>query len=82
MTSDRTGKGAASRLRAVIGLGFGLDVPIMAGNANMVRAQLGGYQGFAPKVLLFPGILGMTPLASSAGITRHIPLPRSTRMAI
>jgi branched-chain amino acid transport system substrate-binding protein len=43
----------------------GLDVPIMAGNANMVREQLGGYDGFLPKTLVFPGILGMTPLASS-----------------
>ncbi len=42
-----------------------LDVPIMAGNGNMVRAQLGGYDGFLPKTLLFPGILGMTPLATS-----------------
>ena len=47
----------------------GLDVPIMAGNANMVRTQLAGYEGFAPKTLLFPGILGMTPLAASpAGV--------------
>jgi branched-chain amino acid transport system substrate-binding protein len=43
----------------------GLDVPIMAGNGNMVRAQLTGYEGFLPKALMFPGILGMTPLASS-----------------
>jgi branched-chain amino acid transport system substrate-binding protein len=47
----------------------GLDVPIMAGNANMVHAQLEGYSGFTPKTLLFPGILGITPLASSpAGV--------------
>ena len=61
------GTGLGVALHAVHDVG--LDVPIMAGNANMVRAQLGGYQGFAPKVLLFPGILGMTPLASSpAGV--------------
>jgi branched-chain amino acid transport system substrate-binding protein len=44
----------------------GLDVPIMAGNGNMVRAQLSGYDAFIPKTLLFPGILGITPLASSS----------------
>jgi branched-chain amino acid transport system substrate-binding protein len=43
----------------------GLDVPIMAGNGNMVRAQLSGYDAFLPKSLMFPGILGMTPLATS-----------------
>ena len=42
-----------------------LDVPIMAGNGNMVRAQLNGYEAFLPKTLEFPGILGMTPLTSS-----------------
>jgi branched-chain amino acid transport system substrate-binding protein len=42
-----------------------LDVPIMAGNGNMVRAQLNGYEAFLPKTLTFPGILGMTPLAGS-----------------
>jgi branched-chain amino acid transport system substrate-binding protein len=42
-----------------------LDVPIMAGNGNMVRAQLAGYEAFVPKTLTFPGILGMTPLGSS-----------------
>ncbi|HXQ23683.1 MAG TPA: ABC transporter substrate-binding protein [Candidatus Acidoferrales bacterium] len=44
----------------------GLDVPIMAGNGNMVRQQLDGYAAFLPKTLLFPGILGITPLATSA----------------
>ena len=43
----------------------GLDVPIMAGNGNMVRPQLDGYAAFLPKTLLFPGILGITPLATS-----------------
>lgn len=43
----------------------GLDVPIMAGNANMVHAQLDGYAAFVPKTLLFPGILGITNVASS-----------------
>jgi len=43
----------------------GLDVPIMAGNGNMVHAQLDGYADFTPKTLLFPGILGITPLTSS-----------------
>jgi branched-chain amino acid transport system substrate-binding protein len=43
----------------------GLDVPIMAGNGNMVRQQLDAYEGFLPKSLMFPGILGMTPLASA-----------------
>ena len=47
----------------------GIDVPIMAGNGNMVHAQLDGYAAFAPKTLLFPGILGITPLATSpAGV--------------
>jgi len=47
----------------------GLDVPIMAGNANMVHAQLDGYAAFVPKTLLFPGILGITNVASSpAGV--------------
>jgi branched-chain amino acid transport system substrate-binding protein len=46
-----------------------LDVPIMAGNGNMVRAQLTGYDGFLPKTLLFPGVPGVTPLASApAGV--------------
>jgi branched-chain amino acid transport system substrate-binding protein len=43
----------------------GIGVPIMAGNGNMVHAQLESYEGFLPKTLLFPGILGITPLASS-----------------
>jgi branched-chain amino acid transport system substrate-binding protein len=47
-----------------------LDVPIMAGNGNMVRAQLNGYEAFLPKTLAFPGILGMTPLASSPGAVK------------
>lgn len=46
-----------------------LDVPIMAGNGNMVRAQLTGYEAFVPKILEFPGVPGMTPLANeSAGV--------------
>jgi branched-chain amino acid transport system substrate-binding protein len=48
----------------------GLDVPIMAGNGNMVRAQLSGYDAFVPKTLLFPGILGITPLASSSAAVK------------
>jgi branched-chain amino acid transport system substrate-binding protein len=32
----------------------------------MVRQQLNGYEAFLPKSLMFPGILGMTPLASSS----------------
>jgi branched-chain amino acid transport system substrate-binding protein len=43
----------------------GLGVPIMAGNGNMVRKQLDGYESFLPKSLMFPGILGMTPLSGS-----------------
>ncbi len=47
----------------------GLTVPIMAGNGNMVRAQLEGYGAFLPKTLIFPGILGMTPVANApAGV--------------
>ncbi len=46
----------------------GLDVPIMAGNGNMVRTQLSGYDAFLPKTLMFPGILGMTPLATLTSI--------------
>lgn len=38
----------------------GLRVPVVAGNGNMVRAQLAQYAGFAPKTLLFPGLLAMT----------------------
>ena len=47
-----------------------LDVPIMAGNGNMVRAQLTGYDAFLPKTLMFPGILGMTPLASESAAVK------------
>jgi branched-chain amino acid transport system substrate-binding protein len=47
-----------------------LDVPIMAGNGNMVRAQLNSYESFLPKSLMFPGILGMTPLASSSAAVK------------
>lgn len=57
------GTGLGVALRGVHDVG--LDAPIMAGNANMVHAQLAGYDGFLPKTLLFPGILGITPLASS-----------------
>jgi branched-chain amino acid transport system substrate-binding protein len=47
----------------------GLDVPVMAGNGNMVHAQLTGYDGFLPKTLLFPGVPGVTPPASEpAGV--------------
>jgi branched-chain amino acid transport system substrate-binding protein len=61
------GTGLGVALHAVHDVG--LDVPIMAGNGNMVRAQLTGYEAFLPKTLMFPGILGMTPLASSpAGV--------------
>jgi len=47
----------------------GLNVPIMAGNGNMVRKQLEGYGAILPKTLVFPGILGMTPVANApAGV--------------
>jgi branched-chain amino acid transport system substrate-binding protein len=47
----------------------GLDVPVMAGNGNMVHAQLTGYDGFLPKTLLFPGVPGITaPAGESAGV--------------
>jgi branched-chain amino acid transport system substrate-binding protein len=47
----------------------GLDVPVMAGNGNMVHAQLTGYDGFLPKTLLFPGVPGVTPPAGeTAGV--------------
>jgi branched-chain amino acid transport system substrate-binding protein len=39
----------------------GLNVPIVAGNGNMVRSQLVHYSNFMPATLLFPGLLGMTP---------------------
>jgi branched-chain amino acid transport system substrate-binding protein len=34
----------------------GLDVPIASTSANMVNQQLKGYQAFAPKYLVFPGL--------------------------
>jgi branched-chain amino acid transport system substrate-binding protein len=48
----------------------GLDVPVVAGNGNMVRAQLKQYQGFLPKTLLFPGILGMVPATGGSAAVR------------
>ena len=67
------GTGLGVALHAVHDVG--LDVPIMAGNGNMVRAQLTGYEAFLPKTLMFPGILGMTPLASSPGPGSPWPRP-------
>lgn len=55
------GLGLGVALRGVHDVG--LDVPIMAGNGNMVRAQLRQYDAFVPKMLLFPGIFGVTPVA-------------------
>jgi branched-chain amino acid transport system substrate-binding protein len=61
------GTGAGVALHAVHDVG--IDVPILLGNANMVRSQLIGYTGFVPRALLFPGILGMTPIAGeTAGV--------------
>lgn len=57
------GTGAGVALHGVHDVG--LTAPIMLGNANMVHAQLAGYDAFLPKTLLFPGILGITPLPSS-----------------
>ena len=48
----------------------GLDTPIVAGNANMVRQQLSGYKGFTPKQLMFPGILGITPVAGESAAVK------------
>jgi branched-chain amino acid transport system substrate-binding protein len=62
------GTGLGVALHAVHDVG--LDAPIMAGNGNMVRQQLNGYEAFLPKSLMFPGILGMTPLASSSAAVK------------
>ncbi len=48
----------------------GIDVPILAGNANMVRAQLAQYKDILPKTLLFPGILGMAPTTDASAAVR------------
>ena len=48
----------------------GLNLPIVAGNGNMVRSQLVHYSGFIPATLLFPGLLGMTPSSEAPADVR------------
>jgi branched-chain amino acid transport system substrate-binding protein len=48
----------------------GLNVPVVAGNGNMVRSQLSNYSGFIPATLLFPGLLGMTPATDAPAAVR------------
>ena len=48
----------------------GLNVPIVAGNGNMVRSQLASYSGSIPATLLFPGLLGMTPSTDAPAAVR------------
>ena len=45
----------------------GLDVPVMASNGDMVTAQIKSYKAFAPKELLFAGVLASVQNAVGPG---------------
>lgn len=45
----------------------GLDVPTLGSNGNMTSTQLAQYAAFTPKMLLFPGFLGMVRGGVRAG---------------
>jgi branched-chain amino acid transport system substrate-binding protein len=46
---------------------LGLDVPVGAGNGNMIRAQLVSYKSLLPPQIYFPGFLAVVPHSVGRG---------------
>ena len=57
---------------ALLGLhNGGLDVPVMLNAGDIVKTQIAQYAGFAPKTLLFPGMVYMAPDAAENTAVKH-----------
>jgi branched-chain amino acid transport system substrate-binding protein len=59
----------------------GIDLPIGAGNGNMLIAQLRQYQSFLPRELYFPGLLSISRHGVWAGSVRDAPEALFTALA-